>query len=295
MEWLKKFSGLAFAPPPTDRASTIAPYYRSKQASKQTTKKKMLYSASETARRAAAANRHTCTTLATSADFDAQYPTASPEMKESFMMLKNCSSGLCPCGKRYGKAYFWCPMHACCEDCSQDPANMAKNRRVHICKVAGCDRQLNSVSWRCELVESQHEQMVEVGVRLQHALMMNERNRNAAAAGPTRKPSGKPKITEMNDPDEKAEAQEAARADRIRLAKKRRIDETCAELEQIGEEAEAVKLAKQAADEAEATQRQVNEEVARAEAAKLAKAKRQAARKKEQKRRKKQQAGAGLD
>jgi len=197
----------------------------------------MMYSASETARRAAAANRNNCTTLATSADFDAQYPTASPEMKESFMMLKNCSSGLCPCGKRYGKAYFWCPMHACCEDCSQDPANMAKNRRVHICKVAGCDRQLNSVSWRCELVESQHEQMVEVGVRLQHALMMNERNRNAAAAGPTRKPSGKPKITEMNDPDEKAEAQEAARADRIRLAKKRRIDETCAELEQIGEEA----------------------------------------------------------
>jgi hypothetical protein len=64
---------------------------------------------------------------------------------------------------------------------------------------------------------------------------------------------------------------------------------------QIRKEAEAVKLAKQAADDAEATQRQVDEEVARAEAAKLAKAKRQAARKKEQKRRKKQQAGAGLD
>ena len=201
----------------------------------------MMYSASETARRASAAARNTCTTLATQADFGSRFPTASPEMKESFLMLQNASSGLCPCGKRYVEAFMWCSAHPCCRDCSKDPSSMAKSRREHNCKVAGCNRPLNPECYRCEAVELRDESMTEVALSFQHALEMAERDRStavaaaaaataaaAAAAAATAAPrsGGKAKIGDIEDPEEKAEAQAAAKENRLRLAKKKRVDET---------------------------------------------------------------------
>ena len=201
----------------------------------------MMFSASEIRRRAEMAARNGCRSIQTTQDPDEKWPNTSAETRDAFRSTQNFLSGACPCGLPLGDTpMYFCPMHACCMACSDaGPHSMRASRHSNKCKINGCDCELVPDAKRNLKAEAQSAFMEEMLDKLRESLE-HEQNRDtsgqdardeAMGRDPAARSGGKAKIGDIDDPDEKAEAQAEAKEKRIRRAKKGRIDETREESE----------------------------------------------------------------
>jgi hypothetical protein len=205
----------------------------------------MMYSASDMRRRAEIAARNGCRTMQTTEDPDEKWPNTSAETRDAYRSTQNFLSGACACGLPLGDTpMYFCPLHACCMTCAEaGPHTMRKSRHSNTCKINGCTCELAAVATRNLKAEEQSafvkEMLDKLRESLEHEQHRDTSGQDARDEAMGRDPAdragrsggGKAKIGDIEDPEEKAEAQAAAKENRLRLAKKKRIDETREEFE----------------------------------------------------------------
>ena len=201
----------------------------------------MMYSASDMRRRAEIAARNGCRSIQTTQDPDERYPNTSAETRDALRSTQNFLSGACPCGLPLGDTpMYFCPMHACCMACADaGPHSMRTSRNSNTCKIKGCEHQIAPDAKRNLKAEQQSAFAKEIADKLVESLE-HEQNRDtsgqdardqAMGRDPAARCGGKAKIGEIDDPDEKAEAQADAKDNRVRRAKNKRVEQTRAESE----------------------------------------------------------------
>ena len=201
----------------------------------------MMYSASDMRRRAEIAARNGCRSIQTTQDPDERYPNTSAETRDALRSTQNFLSGACPCGLPLGDTpMYFCPMHACCMACADaGPHSMRTSRNSNTCKINDCEHQIAPDAKRNLKAEQQSAFAEEIRDKLIESLE-HEQNRDtsgqdardqAMGRDPAARCGGKAKIGEIDDPDEKAEAQADAKDNRVRRAKNKRVEQTRAESE----------------------------------------------------------------
>ena len=204
----------------------------------------MMLSASNMRRRTELAARNTCRTMQTTEDPDEKWPNTSAETRDAYRATMNFLAGTCACGLPLGETpMYFCPMHPCCITCADDgPHTMRKSRHSNTCKINGCDCELAAVATRNLKAEEQSAFVKEMADKLRESLE-REQHRDTAGqdardeamgrdpAARAGRSDGKVRIGEIDDPDEKAEAQAAAKETRDRLAKEKRVKDTRGDLE----------------------------------------------------------------